>query len=84
MAIKVRKDKLLEVVKNSGLKFHEFAYNVGVTQNYLYRIKNEGLTVGNKLIEGLIRISGLSFDELFYFEQEKTQNELTVSLQRKK
>jgi len=77
MAIKVKKEKLLGVVKNSGLKFHEFAYIIGVTQNYLYRVKNEGLPVGNKLIEGLLKISGLTFDELFYFDPPLTQNELT-------
>ena len=76
MATFIRKEKLKTIMKSKKFKVAELAIDIGVSRIYIYRIMNENLPVGPKFVEGLLKKTGYKFEELFYFAEELTKNEL--------
>jgi len=72
MALYIHRDKLKIIMKSKKFKPAELAKDIGVSRIYIYRILNEDLPIGSKLVEGLLKKTGYKFEELFYFDQNHT------------
>ena len=68
MAVRVKNEKLYEIMKSKPMTREELAHAIGITDNYLYRIMAENLPVGPKVINGLLKITKYNYHELFFDE----------------
>lgn len=75
--VKVKMKVLKTIMKANNLNQTELAKVIGVDQALISKIiKNKRVTVGGKFIAGLIRYTGMQFDDLFFLS---TENAMTNS-----
>lgn len=70
--IKVKTEVLKAIMEENNLSQRQLAFAVGVDPAVISRVlnnKREG--VGGKFIGGLLRFTGMKFDDLFYEEERK-------------
>ena len=79
MSLHIHRDKLKTIMKAKKYKPAELAKDLGVSRIYIYRIMNENLPIGTKIIEGLLKKTGYKFEELFYFVEEIANSNLNLS-----
>jgi len=78
MALFVQRDKLRIIMKSKKFRPAELAKDIGVSRIYIYRILNENLPIGPKLMEGLLKKTGYKFEELFYFAKTLSKSDLEL------
>lgn len=70
--IKVKTEVLKAIMKENGLSQRQLAIAIGVDPAVISRIlNNKRKGVGSKFIGGLLRFTGMDFNELFYEEERK-------------
>lgn len=72
MAIKVKKEMLDLAIKEYGEgKAYILAQKMGIHTSYISGIRKHNKPVGAKFIRKFMNIMRLSFDSLFYYEEEE-------------
>ena len=79
MATYIKRDKLKTIMKAKKFRAADLAKDIGVSRIYIYRILNEDLPIGSKLVEGLLKKTGYKFEELFYFDQNHTHSKFNLT-----
>jgi hypothetical protein len=74
MGIKVQKSMLEYVLREYGSdKVSILAEKMGVSPKYIYQVLKHDISVGNKFIRGLMKLTNLSFSALFYYSEEEDE-----------
>jgi len=72
MGVKVQKTMLSYILKEHGEgKILTAAKKIGVSPDYLYKVVNHDIPVGDRFIKGLMKLTGLDFSALFYYSEKE-------------